>query len=71
MGPTGVSQLQSNFGNPGKLELVVCLTPTIGDSRLVSFLRDGTHWHGPFDIVADGNLITGVHCVLKMPIVYA
>jgi len=58
--PTGVSLLQSNFGEPGNLELIARLSPTIGEDRLVSFFRDGTGWHGPFDMLADGNPIIGL-----------
>ncbi len=58
--PTAVSLLESNFNQPGNLELVAVVTPTIGDNRLVHFFRDSGGWHGPFDIVADGKPVTGV-----------
>lgn len=58
--PTAVSLLQSNFVTPGNLELVVRLSPTIGEDRLVFFYRDATGWHGPFDIAPDGQSLTGV-----------
>jgi hypothetical protein len=58
--PTAVCLLQSNFGTPGHLELVVELSPTLGASHMVFFFRDDGGWHGPFEIVADGSPISGV-----------
>jgi len=58
--PTAVSLLQSNFVTPGNLELIVRLSPTLGEDKLVFFFRDAAGWHGPFDIVADGKPIAGV-----------
>ncbi len=58
--PTAVALLESNFANPGNLECVVRVSPTIGDDKLVFFYRDGGGWHGPSDIIADGKPITGI-----------
>jgi len=57
--PTAVSLIQSNFVTPGNLELIVRLS-RLGEDRLVFFFRDAAGWHGPFDVVADGQPITGV-----------
>src|SRR5262249_33214072 len=58
--PTAVSLLQSNFVTPGNLELIVRLSPTLGEDYLVFFFRDRAGWHGPLNIIADGQPITGV-----------
>jgi hypothetical protein len=53
-----ISMIQSNFGDPGNLEVVA----RIGN-RLVYFWRESTvpfQWHGPFPIIADGEEIEGV-----------
>ena len=50
-----ISMIQSNFGNPGNLE-VVC---RIGD-KLVFFWRDSGpafNWNGPFPLIVNGNEI--------------
>jgi hypothetical protein len=58
--PTGVALLESNFSQPGNLELMVRLTPTLGEDSLVFFYRDAQGWHGPLPVVADGTAVTGV-----------
>lgn len=53
-----VALIQSNYGDPGNLEVVA----RAGD-QLVSFWRESAPdfaWHGPFPIVADGEPVTGV-----------
>jgi hypothetical protein len=53
-----VSMIQSNFGNPGNLEVVV----RVG-TELLYFWRDSGpafDWNGPFPIIADGSQIDGV-----------
>jgi hypothetical protein len=58
--PTGLALLESNFNEPGNLELIVRLSPTLGEDRLVFFFRDATGWHGPSPVLADGIEIDGV-----------
>jgi hypothetical protein len=53
-----VTLIQSNFGDPGNLEVIA----RTGD-KLQFFWRDSTtslHWNGPFPLVADGRAVTGV-----------
>jgi hypothetical protein len=50
-----VTMIQSNFGNPGNLEVIA----RQGD-RLVFAFRDGLEWKGPFPLVSDGVEVTGV-----------
>jgi hypothetical protein len=53
-----VTMIQSNFGNPGNLEVIV----RVG-ADLLHFWRDlgpAFNWNGPFPIIANGKQITGV-----------
>src|SRR5262249_17343861 len=38
---------------------MVRLSPTLGEDRLVFFFRDSSGWHGPQDVIADGEPMTG------------
>jgi hypothetical protein len=42
------------------LELIVRVSPTIGESYLTTFYRDTNGWFGPFSIKADGASIKGL-----------
>jgi hypothetical protein len=50
-----VSLVESNFGDPGNLEVVAR-----SGGRLLFHWRDGGGWHGPFPMVADGVEVAGV-----------
>lgn len=53
-----VTMIQSNFGDPGNLEVVA----RVGE-QLSFFWRDSGpafNWNGPYPLIADGNLVTGV-----------
>jgi hypothetical protein len=71
--PTAVSIIQGNFnepGNldePGNLEMIVRMTPVTDaggqEDTLASYFFENSsliHWKGPFPVVADGKLISGV-----------
>jgi hypothetical protein len=62
--PTEVSLIQSNFNDPGNLEVVTRMAPGIGrDSQdvLVAYFMDSSsvNWDGPFLIKAYSQLIRG------------
>jgi hypothetical protein len=53
-----VTLIESNFGSPGNLEVIVR-----AGNRLVVLWRDSDPplaWHGPFPLIADGTAVTGV-----------
>jgi hypothetical protein len=58
VGQVDLSMIQSNFGNPGNLELVART-----GNQLIFFWRDSGPaylWSGPFIVIADGLPVTGV-----------
>lgn len=59
--PVAVALLQSNFGTPGNLEVIVRLKSDLSSGDyLVHYYRNGSGWHGPTKIKADGVDVTGV-----------
>jgi hypothetical protein len=56
---TAASLLQSTIG-PGNLDVVSVANTTTGDSHLVFYGRDASGWHGPANLIADGQPVTGV-----------
>jgi hypothetical protein len=53
-----VTMIQSNFGNPGNLEVIARR-----GERLLFFWRDSGpafQWNGPFPVIANGHEVTGV-----------
>jgi hypothetical protein len=59
--PVEVALIQSNFGNPGNLELVAHFRATeTSKDFLAHYFRDNAGWHGPLRIKADNEDISGV-----------
>ncbi len=64
MAPTSVALIESNFNEPGNLEVIARMTATLAGGgsadSLVAYARDRFGWHGPTSIEVDGKGVVGV-----------